>query len=158
MDEWLSDRFPTGGFHVDARSRTVDFWTAHVTAEIRNRVSRRWPDWEVHWHRDAYESQLDLTDGRLRFPARSEQALKPQVADMLLRDLSQLSAGCTLGRLPAEQRMAGKEVQINPWALRDDRLDIPMDERRRIVAARWAAGTAVEVAIRWPIHDLGRRV
>jgi hypothetical protein len=52
---------------------------------------------------------------------------------MLLWQVARSGAD-TLLEIAEKDRAEGKEVEINPWALRDDRLDIPMDVRRKIVA------------------------
>jgi hypothetical protein len=133
----LSERveaFPTGGFHIDVPSHTVEFWTARDAPDVSARIARCWPDWAVRWHTDAFEFQVDRTKGLLHFPARSRESLEKQVSEMLLIEAGR--SGADIVREISEQsRAEGKAIDINPWALRDDRLELPMDVRRKIVAS-----------------------
>jgi hypothetical protein len=133
LDEWTK-AFPNGGFHIEVPSQTIEFWTARDAPDVMERVSKRWPDWSVRWHRDAYEFQSVRTKGLLCFPSRSQGSLEKQVAEMLLFENARSGAD-TLREMIEQSRTEGKEVDVNPWALRDDRLDIPIDVRRKIVAS-----------------------
>jgi hypothetical protein len=59
--------FPTGGAVVDVARRTVSFWSAPDVPDAEALVCKQCPGWQVAWHRDRYESQLEAVDG-LTFP------------------------------------------------------------------------------------------
>ena len=126
------ESFPTGGFHIDVPARTVDFWTARSRASVASEVAELWPDWSVRWHRDSFEVQVDCASGRLRFPPRSPNLLKRQLAEMLLCDFAS-NGPRTVMEMANHDCHPGATVEINPLALRDDRLEIPMNVRRKIV-------------------------
>ncbi|MBK9265983.1 MAG: hypothetical protein IPM54_40135 [Polyangiaceae bacterium] len=51
LDEWLENSFPKGGFHIDATTKQVDYWTATDVAGVPRRISEVWHGWSVIWHR-----------------------------------------------------------------------------------------------------------
>jgi hypothetical protein len=124
--------FPMGGFHIDIATKTVDYWTTKDVPGAPARVAARWPDWTMRWHHDAYQSQLDRTGGLLRFPVASRTSLEQHLRSMLLAE-SAYSPVDTLLRLIGEEQEKGKDVQVNLWALQDDRLELSVDVRRRIL-------------------------
>jgi hypothetical protein len=132
LDE-RQEAFPTGGFHIDVPSRTVEFWMARSRPSLLPQLAERWPGWSLHWHRDSYEFQVERANGLLRFPPRSPESLKKKLSEILLHDVA-ASGPETLLQMAEHDRAQGKTVEINPWALRDDRLEIPGDVRRKIVA------------------------
>ncbi len=133
LDEWTEDSFPIGGFHIDSTTKRIDYWTANDVPDIPRRVSEMWLGWNVIWHRDQYECQLDVTAGRLRFPERSTTSLKRRLKEMLLCDYGRSPVESILDLTEKKVRNEGKDVQINPWALRDDRRELDAAERQRIV-------------------------
>jgi hypothetical protein len=133
LDEWTSD-FPTGGFHIEVPSQTVEFWTAKDAPDVVARVAKHWSDWTVRWHQDAYEFQAERAKGLLRFPSPSRDSLEKQVVEVLLSEPGRSSVDLVL-EIAERHRAEGNAVEINPWALRDDRLDLPLDVRRSIVAS-----------------------
>ncbi|MCE5268252.1 MAG: hypothetical protein LLG00_10245 [Planctomycetaceae bacterium] len=142
LNEWLDETFsgfPTGGVHIDVGSKTVDFWIADIATDVQHRISHRWPEWTVRWHRDAFERQLALTREAIRLPNRPERVLTKDVTEMLLMDDSGSRVDSVLDAAFTNLDGAtGAVVEINPWSLRDDRLEIPLETRRRIVA--WSLG------------------
>ena len=95
-------------------------------------VAARWPGWTVTWDRDRYETQLEATAGLLSFPERTDEALLAELTGILLVEV---------GRSPAEtvlwfaehERESGKSVEVNPLALRDDRLELSPDEKAAVL-------------------------
>lgn len=132
LDQWVKDGFPTGGFHIDLTSKRVDYWTAKDVPDVPRQVSEIWNGWNVTWHRDEFEFQLKTTAGRLRFPIHKRERLERQLREMLLRDCGR-SPVETILELTEKDRKEGKDVQINLWALRHDRLELDHAERQRIV-------------------------
>lgn len=132
LDEWLKDEFPEGGFHIDSNTKRLDYWIARDVPELPQKVARLWPGWNVTWHRDEFEFQLDAAAGKLRFPYRSKEALEQQVKTMLLSDCS----GDPLAFLETAAKNLPEgtaKVEINPLALRHDQLVLDVAERQSIV-------------------------
>ena len=71
--------------------------------------------------------------GTVRFPVRSTEFLQQQLKEMLLR-VDGRSGVDTILQMTEIHRGEAKHVQINPWALRDDRLTLDVGERQRILA------------------------
>ncbi len=131
LGEW-TEEFPTGGFHLDLSTQRLDFWVARDAPDLGNRVARAWPGWETRWHWDRYEMQLERTNGLLRLPLLDHLALLDRCREMLLREPTSNPLN-TLKWLVEQDRQEGKEVQVNPWAMRNDRLDLSGATRRAIL-------------------------
>ena len=131
LDEWLECNFPKGGFHIDLVAQTVDYWTATEIPDIPNRVRAIWSGWNVIWHRDRYEYQLDATAGMLRFPHQSKEQIQAQLKNMLLSNYGHSPVDNIL-KIIEENGKEGKAAEVNPLALRDDRLEIDLSQRNKI--------------------------
>lgn len=128
--EWTSD-FPEGGFHIDRAKRRVDFWAAEDMAGVTERASSMWVGWEVRFLNDQYEKHHVYTEERLIFP-------KPDLYELLNRlqwhllDNPSDPVACLKERLEqvAEE---GKAVEVNPYALRNDSLELTESVRKTIL-------------------------
>ena len=133
LGEWV-EGFPTGGFHIELSSQTVEFWTARDAPDVLSPMTQYWPDWVVRWHKDAFEFQADRSKGLLQFPAHSRVSLEKQLSKLVEAGRS---GADTVREVAALNPTEAKTVEINPWALRDDRLELPVDVRRRILSRRY---------------------
>lgn len=70
--------------------------------------------------------------GLLRFPFPDRQTLLDSWRKTLLREAG-TSPVATVQMLAEHDREQGKDVQVNPWALRDDRLQLSKEERTAIL-------------------------
>jgi hypothetical protein len=131
LDEW-TEELPSGGFHIDPPAHCLEFWIAADAPDIANGVTKAWPGWKTVWHYDEYEKQLDWTKGLLRFPLADRQALLDRCRQMLLQE-QHSSPVDTVKMLIERDREQGHEVQVNPWALREDRLEISEEKRLTIL-------------------------
>lgn len=131
--------FLSGGFHVDVQARLVDVWTASPQPDLPRRLATVWPGkWTVVWHRDAFEVQLMRTSGALRFPRRDAPHLLERTRELLLRNISRSGADIVREVMAAKTR-EGHDVQVNPFALRHDRLPLGVPEREAILSRALAA-------------------
>lgn len=126
------DCFPNGGLHLDVPSRTVEFWIAVDAPDAARRVGAAWPGWTVRWHKDDYSFQAERTNGRAGFAIPDRPTLESQLVEILLHQGGRSGAD-TVRELADRFRAEGKSVETSPWALRDDRLEIPPEVRLRIV-------------------------
>jgi hypothetical protein len=131
LDEWTTE-FPTGGFHLDIQAKRLDYWEARDAPNIGNHVAAAWPGWETVWQEDRYEIQLERAEGQLRFPVPDRQILLDRCRTILLQEACN-SPIETLKMLVQHDREQGKEVSVNPWALREDRLELSMENRLAIL-------------------------
>ena len=113
-------------------SKTLEFWIAADAPDIEARVRSRWPEWTIDWHQDQFESQLECTRGRLGFPKPSRQLLENRLQEILLSDLGGMPK-CLLLQIAADKVSKGEEVRINPYAFREDRLELAIEARREIL-------------------------
>jgi hypothetical protein len=112
----------------------VAFWLARDAANVEKRVAQEWPGWTVRWHRDRYEEQLAVTNGLISLPVRPRGSLLECLQRILLAN--DMRSGAELVQEFAERdRKEGKQVEVNPWALRDDRLAISESQRREVFSA-----------------------
>lgn len=136
LDRWTSE-FPMGGFHLNLQTRTLEFWIASAAANIEARIRNQWLGWNVVYHRDCFEFQLARTKGKLRFPLPSQQTLKERIKAILLVEERSSSVERLL-EISERDRQAGHQVEINPWALREDRLELELDRRKQILSSAFA--------------------
>lgn len=131
LAEWPST-FPTAGFHLDLGAKRLFYWTARDQPGVISRVAIRWPGWAVSWLHDRYEDQLAACGGALSFPARTPGTLFDELRSMLLYQPKGSPAETTRW-LAEHERAAGKVVEINPHALRDDRVELATVTRSEIL-------------------------
>jgi hypothetical protein len=124
--------FPTGGFHLDLQRKEVHYWIANSEPNLADRLDSSWPGWRIVAHQDRFESQLELAGSALRFPTLSRLAILDRVRDLLMLDVTK-SPVDTLLSLTATDLPDVKTVEINPYALRDDRLPISREDKEGIL-------------------------
>lgn len=135
-DEWGLDFFlPRCGFCVDVQKHLLDYWSVSISSGAPDQIARIWSGWAVNWHRDAFEFQLEAAQGRLRFPAFSQDSLREKVVTELLSYTPARSSADFLRRAAEQVSQDGEAIRLNPSALRDDRLDISLADRQRILSA-----------------------
>ncbi|MDB5311506.1 MAG: hypothetical protein JWO38_5708 [Gemmataceae bacterium] len=110
-------------------------------------MAARWPGWAVAWDRDGYEAQLDAAGGVLSFPDRPADALLADLVGMLVREPGRSPADTVLW-FAEREREAGKSVELNPLALRDDRVELPRERKAEILAQ-----VAERLGLRLPADD-----
>jgi len=132
LAEW-----PSAGLHVDLREHRLDVWTAPDAPEMSTRLERAYPGWTTAWHRDRYEAQLDAVQGLVAMPAIDLEAQLAWMRSTLLGTHRPMDMAAS-----AELVHPGKDVHINPLALRDDMRELPVDERSRVLEAAIAAWRA----------------
>lgn len=137
LQDWKQD-FPLGGFHINIPSKTLDFWSANDLPSIENRLSLIWAGWTINWHRDRYENQLKLTEGLLQFPTYSRNFLEEKIKQILLFEKITSPINTLLSFIEREKEK-GNEFKIAPWALKDARIELSIDERRQILMSALAS-------------------
>src|SRR5262249_19315620 len=125
---------PRGGFHLDVVARRLDFWIAPEAPDIEERVRLAWPGWSVVWHRDAFEAHLELAGDALRLPSPAEPELRQRVLEILQRSARRHSPVDGVIDFVGQMTAEGRDVEVNSYALRDDRLELAEDERELILA------------------------
>ena len=138
--EW-SSTFPQGGLHVDFDQCSAGFWLAPPFENAVARAVAALPGFEVEFWRDRYERHLELTRGYLDFPGVDPIACIADLRHTLLGESE--SGGKSLLRAVESLRGHGSEVtNINPFALRDDSLELPPSHRMELfehAVAEWYA-------------------
>lgn len=143
--DWSDDRRQLGGFHVDVPARTVDFWSADTLgeSEVQRWVRDQWPGWSVTFHGDRLESQLERASGHVRIDLPDRSVLVNRLRRLLLRPDDVGRPSGAESAVAFAQRLAGKgdmaKVSINPAALYDAQLSIPLEVRTRLFDAAVAA-------------------
>jgi hypothetical protein len=142
---WFRDCIQDDGLHIDARLRRIDFWTASPirSADVQRRVASCWPGWTVKWHGSRFESQIELTEGRLRIELPTCEQQIDKIRSWLLRpDGENRTSGAqaVVSAAKAINEQTGITVTgINPLALFDAQLSIPLEIRKPIFDAAVAA-------------------
>lgn len=131
LEEWII-KFPKGGFHLDLPSQTLEFWMSDRAPYFINYIRQSWSEWKITDHHDNFEFQEKKTKEILHFPKPDYQILKESLESILLREKGKSSVDGLL-ELSDRDRQAGKTVEINPWALRDDRLELNIARKKEIL-------------------------
>lgn len=132
VSEWTKE-FPVGGFHIDVNQRQLAFWMAEDGPNALADIANAWSGWQVCWHTDRFESHIELTNSALSLPERPQAELLSSLLTMLDQDSRPVDV-LELARRLSEYE-GGGEVQVNPFAIRDDRISVA-SERRKVVLAR----------------------
>ncbi|MEK3913028.1 hypothetical protein [Paenibacillus sp. FSL H7-0331] len=130
LSEW-TEGFPVGGFHIDVTEKRVEFWHANNIPDISKQLVTKWSDWKVREYYCDYESQVRSTRGLLQFHSIDRQRLLTQLRALLLKESS--NPLDTLSYIVKQEAGAGRTVEINPYALRYDRYDLPRSVREEIL-------------------------
>lgn len=103
-------------------------------ANLPERVQSCWAGWTVNWHASRFEAQLDRTNGNLKFCTRMQSALLQELRKLLLSENTPRIGAEMMAKLG--ERLAGprglKEVSVNPAALHDAQLILPVELRTRL--------------------------
>ncbi|HEY2587826.1 MAG TPA: hypothetical protein VGI81_18925 [Tepidisphaeraceae bacterium] len=132
--------FPTGGgFHIDEAQRSIEVWNAGDAPHLMTRVSAAWPDWNVTWYQDHFEFQIARTNGRFDVALATRDELIRRLRESLLYQdrVGAVDRFLQITELLAKQ--GEKITAINPHALREARLTLPVEERTKIIDAAFAA-------------------
>ncbi|MDF1742288.1 MAG: hypothetical protein P1V19_01245 [Gimesia sp.] len=136
VSEWTTD-FPTGGFHLNLNQRQLDFWMAEDCPNALVDVANTWKDWNVNWHKDCFESQVEFTELALTLNQRPQSELLSDLLKMLDQDSKPVDILELAQRL--SDREGGGKVEVNPFAIRDDRISVDAERRKAILARCVAA-------------------
>ena len=131
---------PAGGFHLDVERKKIDFWCARDLPEGADGVARYWPGWVVTWHRDRYESQLELAGDALVFGEPDPQALRRRLKDLLLFEEKRNGVDALLSSIERLEECGSEVTEINPLATRDASVSLSREERLRIVERALGVG------------------
>jgi hypothetical protein len=127
----FTHEFPSG-LHIDLDTSTIDYWSNAPVANPVNRALIRWPGWTVRWHRDDFEDFMPLSRGLLAYPTPSARDLEDRAVRSLLS--YKPHPVDVLGIADRLRRHVEKTIEINPAALRDDRIAAP-DGKHAILTA-----------------------
>lgn len=133
--DWTKE-FPTGGFHIDLKQRQLDFWMAEDCPNGLAEVAKMWHGWNVNWHKDCFESQVELTDSSLTLNQRPQSELISDLLQMLDQDSKPVDILDLAQRLSKHlsKHEGGGNIEVNPFAIRDDRISVDAEHRKAILA------------------------
>jgi hypothetical protein len=93
LSEWLyvnrydgDDSFPKAGIHIDMQNKRIDFWSCREHIFDFDKLAKAWKGYRIVYQKDNFETQLNLTDGKLKFPARSRDLLVKMVKGIVCHD------------------------------------------------------------------------
>jgi hypothetical protein len=132
LADWTRE-FPLGGMHFDLDRRTAGIWCAAAAEEIENRASRALPGLTITWWKDRFEQHLEIAGGGLVFPVQETESLLDSVVTTLLGKNSDNSDLVLKSVALLTKGDQSTDVQVNPFALRDDSIPIHRETRERIL-------------------------
>lgn len=126
-----SGGFPQGGFHLDETNKTLEFWSVRVCPNIVEELKKIWDDWDIVWHRDNYEFQIEKLGDRIVLPESDEADLIRRLRQSLLREDGKSGLESALD-VNETLRNAGESVQINPWLFKSHHVGQPLASKLEI--------------------------
>lgn len=121
-----AEEAPSGGIHVDVPQGLVSCWSVAWGGEIDWMLQDRWGPWRTEYVGDLAQRQTELTDGAVQVPLRDEATH----VDTMIAWLSSRRQVDGAGTLAEVLKADGADnLQVNPWALREDH--VPPDEATR---------------------------
>lgn len=127
-----------GGLHIDPASASLHLWQADIAPDIQRRAGDRWPDWTFTWHGDRFESQAELSDGRLTFAEPTQDELIETLFALLVGRVRSSGTGIMQDVFERLEEQ-GDVIPIYPWAQARRPQLLDREERRltfdRAVAA-----------------------
>ena len=140
LAKWTT-QFPGAGLHVDFDARMVGLWSASHASDPVQHLQQAFPTFQAFFWRDRFEEQLARTAGALRFPLLDESALIDRLRAMLLSESKdQAESFRSAVEIISQSESPRAVTEINPFALRDDRLEMESADRERLLEgliARW---------------------
>lgn len=127
LAKWRCE-FPKCGYVIDEGKRIIEFWDAAPCANSVNRLKAVWDDWEIIWHQDNYEFQLEKMNGKLVFPKVSERKILKQIEERLLEPAINNPLNLVIGLMNALKN-EGMDVQTGGGTLKSNLVEFPMEKR-----------------------------
>ncbi|MCB0031586.1 MAG: hypothetical protein KDE28_26930 [Anaerolineales bacterium] len=131
MTEW-SDRFPSGGFHIDVPAQSITYWQARDLSKHRE-IQSKWPNWQLNFVGDRFEVQRELAEGNLIFPKVDSAKLLQELKGILLPGVEP-DPSESLRRIVEEKEEVGWEMSVAPTAWHHAPLKISLEAKKRIWA------------------------
>jgi hypothetical protein len=130
--EWEENReFPQGGFWIDEKRGTVEFWSVRDCPNVVQDLKKIWDGWEIIWYQDRYEFQVEKLGDRIVLPEIDEAELIKRLRKKLLREDGAPGLASALD-INETLRNEGKKVQINPWLFKSHHVDQPLESKLEI--------------------------
>ncbi|GGF88261.1 hypothetical protein GCM10010912_36900 [Paenibacillus albidus] len=130
LNEWPQET-PDQGFHLNLPDKAIDVWYAPDAGTLLQQLREAWPGWKVTDHKDRYEAQVRLTEGKLLFKKDNPGELTECLTSYLLRSHS--SPIDVIKQIVQLKEEAGENIEVNPHALVDEPQDIPQDTREQLL-------------------------
>jgi hypothetical protein len=140
-DGFISSSYIWSGMVVDVECRSLDIWTSTDFPDALGRLSSKWPGWAIRWHEDRMEAQTIKSEGRLRPLLQSRNEMLAELRDWLLwpdTDKSGAETAFEVGKLLSGMNDV-TQVRINPAALHDAQLELPLEVRTDLFDSAVAA-------------------
>lgn len=124
--------FPQGGFFIDEKYKTVEFWQTTNCPNTVAELKSIWENWDVIWRQDDYEFQMQKLADRVVLPEIDETRLIESLRASLLReDGKNWGVQAFLDSKDALEK-EGKVVKINEWALKSQAVENPLETKTQI--------------------------
>jgi hypothetical protein len=123
--------FPQGGFLIDEKNKTVEFWQARDCPNVVQELKKLWETWDVVWHQDNYEFQIEALNGKIILPDFVEAELIGKLRERLLREDRKSGIDLALGTNETLKN-EGMSVQMSSWTLKSHHIEKPLESKTKI--------------------------
>ena len=127
LAKWRCE-FPKCGFVIDDKKRLIEFWEVAPCADTVNRLKAIWDDWEIVWHQDNYEFQLNKLNGKLVFPKTSERKILQEIEERLLVPKTANPLNLVIGLMNALDK-EGFDVKSGGGTFMSNLVEFPLEKR-----------------------------
>ena len=130
--EWeRDDSFPRGGFWIDEKRKILEFWEIMDCPNTVQELKRLWIGWDVVWHQDDYEFQVEKAQEKIILPEIDEAKLFKQLRESLLREEVRTGLQSALETKDLLEE-SGKRVELNPWMFKSHHVENPLESKLQI--------------------------
>lgn len=124
------NNFPSGGFHIDEQSKRIFYWSI-FEPDHADELRQLWEGWNIESLQDRFEEHFRVTSEYVLFNSKTIDEHIKELENLLVRN-PHASGANTLQKIIDDETSKGKDIQVNPYAMRDDPLKLDLAIKKAI--------------------------
>lgn len=124
------NNFPSGGFHIDEQTKHIFYWST-FEPDHADELRQLWEGWEIESLQDRFEEHFRVTSKYVLFNSKTIDEHIKELENLLVRD-PHVSGANTLQKIIDDETSKGKDIQVNPYAMRDNPLKLDLATKKAI--------------------------
>ncbi len=122
--------FPDGGFHIDEQAKRIVYWSKCELDHVEE-LRQLWEGWEIESLQDRFEEQISLMSEYILFNAKTIDERIKELESLLVRG-NHTSGTEMLQKFIDDETSKGHDIQVNPYAMRDDPFELDLATKKAI--------------------------